>query len=340
MDWVAELNSRIDMQDAKYISMLFDASKQWSRETDCHALNEVKQPFGALLKLHHAVHAEKAYGLIEQLVNGTVKHLGKEHWATCISKAIFYGVFQLRQLAGTRRISRLLYISHKALLHDSNSTFFYITNMLLETYRETGELELAEDVFRNTSPPVNKTREYFTFYFYKGVFALYSELFEEANMLFKTAFAYRRGQKAIAPFYFVSSLLTNRFPKQKYLQAFDCMYLLELACTIKKGEYSSICSNVEMVFANIKDYTVYRVLMVHAPFVCLASLMHQTYLNHGSDNKLKIQRIANAIGDSDLKETICLISSLISLGRVKGYISIAKMVVVFSRIDPFPCSIH
>ncbi|KAM0672324.1 hypothetical protein OCOL_000542 [Ordospora colligata] len=212
--------------------------------------------------------------------------------------------------------------------------------MLLETYRDTGELELAEDVFRNINPPVRKTREYFTFYFYKGVFALYSEMFEEAYTLFQIAFAYRRGQKTIAPFYFVSSLLTSRFPKYKYLQRFDCLYLLELACSIKKGAYSSINSGIDLAFANIQDYTIYRVLTIHCPLICLSNLMHQAYMDHGSDNKLEIQWIANAIGDSDLKETICLISNLISLGRIKGYISIAKMVVVLSRIDPFPSSVH
>ncbi|EOB11905.1 Transcription-associated recombination protein [Nosema bombycis CQ1] len=55
--------------------------------------------------------------------------------------------------------------------------------------------------------------------------------------------------------------------------------------------------------------------------------------------KLEIEKITEAAGLETL-EVYSLITSLIDLDLIKGYVSVNRKIIVFSKVDPFPNEIN
>ncbi|KMV66738.1 hypothetical protein M970_010680 [Encephalitozoon cuniculi EcunIII-L] len=336
MGWVETTNSKIDAEDGEYISQLFGRNADTLVGMKSSDLGRVKYPFNALFEYQKALVAEKSYSSAEVLVKNAVRMLGREKWASTVVKRAVYGLLELKSQDNLGKISKLLTDMHKKLVEEESPAAAYVGNALLQIHLDMGRFKSAEDFLRASKEPDTRCRDYHVFHYYRGIIKMHEEDFREAYLSLKKAFMYKRWRKIVAPVYFISSLFVNKFPKDVYLERFGCSYLSGLVSIVRGGLYEDIDDAISRTSEKIADYNLCRTMAAHYPLVCFNNLVGRIYRLHGCDSRLDIQRIVEALPAIDFKEIICLLSTSIGLGRLKGYISISRRAVVFSRADPFP----
>ena len=336
MDWAQTVNSGIEAQDGKNISMLFRTDARTLEEIEDCDLSRISHPFGMLLDNHRVAVLDHSYDASEQLVREAVHTIGGERWAAPVIKRVMCGLLRMRTKGNSAKMSKLLLAMHRALAEHESPASVYVGNALLDLYLETGRLGSAEELLESMEMPQSPDRDYYAFHYYKGLVQMCGERFREAYMSLETAFRYKKSRGVVAPVYFVSSLLVGKFPRAAYLERFGCSYLQELVLVLRVGAYMDVDDAVERALAMLRDHNLRMVISAHCPLVCFSSLVCRVYQQHGCDNKLAIERIADSLPEPCFKEIVCLLSSVIGFGRLRGYISIARRVVVFSRADPFP----
>ncbi|AFM97695.1 hypothetical protein EHEL_010720 [Encephalitozoon hellem ATCC 50504] len=336
MGWTEAINSRIDAKDGKYISQLFSKSIWMDSERESIDLSKVKHPFNILLENQKTAIEKKSYGTYETLIRSVVRMTGGEAWTGPIIKRVVYELLELWGKDSSNKVSKLLLEMYKKLVEQRNPAFIYVGNALFQIYLETERFKLAEDLLASASEPETACRDSYVFHYYKGIIKMYQDRFRESYLSLKRAFRYKKWRRIMAPVYFISSLLVNKFPKNIYLERFGCSYLSELVSVVREGLYVGVDNAIRNASEGITDYNLYRIISVHYPLICFNNLVGRAYRKHGCDNRLEIQKISEVLPGTDFKEIVCLLSSAIESGRLRGYISISRRVVVFSKADPFP----
>ncbi|ADM10937.1 ranscription-associated recombination protein [Encephalitozoon intestinalis ATCC 50506] len=336
MEWVEAVNSKIEAEDGEYVSQLFGTSTDIDERLRSMDLYKVASPFSTLLGYQAEFLAEKSYGSSEQLIRNAVETIGREKWTGPIIKRIAHGLLELRNQRNSGRMSRLLLDMYRKLLEQENPSFAYVGNALFQMYLEMGKFRAAEDLLIAAREPPARSKGHYVFHYYRGIIKMHQEDFKESYLSLEKAFKYGRWRKIMAPIYFTSSLLVNKSPKSIYLEKFECSYLSKLAFVIREGMYMDVDDAARETLKEIKDYNLDRIISAHCPLVCFNNLVDKIYQRYGHDSRLDIQRIIEELPEIDFKEIICLLSSVIGFGRLRGYISIGRKVVVLSRVDPFP----
>lgn len=340
MDWAEDINSKIEAEEGKSLSLLFRKDRETLQGIESLDLSRIRHPFDVLLSRHRAAALNYSYEESELLAREAVDMVGSEKWAAPVVKRIVCELLRMKTQGNSGRMGKLLSAMHRALVGQGSPASVYVGNALVDLYLETGRFASAEEVLEAGGEPETLSRDYYAFHYYKGIILMYSERFKEAYLSLEKAFGYRRWRRVVAPVYFISSLLVNKFPRRTSLERFGCDYLEELVLVLKAGAYGDVDGAIERVSARISDPNLGLVMFAYCPLVCFSNLVCRTYQQHGCDNKLAIEKMAEALPDISFKETICLLSSVIALGRLRGYISINRKVVVFSRADPFPALVR
>lgn len=336
MGWVEAINSRIDAEDGEYVSQLFSKNTKMDLEQGSTDISGVKHPFNILLEHQKAAIERKNYGAYELLIKNTVRMIGREKWTSPIIKRVVYELLEPWGRHNPNRMGKLLADIYKKLVEQKNPAFIYVGNALFQIHLETGRFKLAEDLLMSAKEPETVCRDYYVFYYYKGIVKMYQENFKESYLSLERAFGYKKWRRIMAPVYFISSLLVNKFPKSIYLERFGCDYLSEIVSVVQGGLYMEVDDAIRNVSKEVVDYNLCRIISAHYPLICFNNLVNRAYRQHGCDSRLDIQTISEALPDIDFKEIVCLLSNAIESGRLKGYISISRRVVVLSKADPFP----
>ncbi|AFN82408.1 transcription-associated recombination protein [Encephalitozoon romaleae SJ-2008] len=336
MGWVEAINSRIDAEDGEYVSRLFSKNAEMDIEQGNIDLSGVKYPFNILLEHQKAAVEKKSYGAHELLIKSTVRMVGRERWTSPIIKRVVYELLEPWGRYNPNRMSKLLADIYKKLIEQKNPAFVYVGNALFHIHLETGRFKLAEDLLMIVKEPETVCRDYYVFYYYKGIIKMYQESFKESYLALERAFGYKKWRRTMAPVYFISSLLVNKFPKDIYLKRFGCDYLSEVVSVVRGGFYMEVDDAIRSASKGVVNHNLCRIISAHCPLICFNNLVNRTYLQYGCDSRLDIQKISEALPDIDFKEIVCLLSNAIESGRLRGYISISRRVVVFSKADPFP----
>lgn len=336
MDQTETINAKIAQKDGRAISLLFDTggtSEPTLRSTNLDGINH---PFNILLSQQAVLLDNKSYRNIKTLLGSAVDLIGEEQWTSPIIRRISYSLVELDGQREINDMDKFLPTMHKQLLQKGNTASLYIANIMLRNYVSTGRLEPAENLLLAIEGPEGKRRDLCVFHYYKGLVQGYKDRFKDSHLSLKKAFGHRRCRAVVAPVYFLSALLNNRFPRKRYLMEFGCGYMAELVDTTRHGIYTRMEDVVDRMSSESVDRYIRSAVMIHCPLVCFGNLVRRIYNICGHDNKLDIRHITDMLVHISFEEVVCLLNSLANSGRLKGYISVNRGVVVFSRTDPFP----
>jgi hypothetical protein len=335
MDHTKAINDKIEQGNGAAISTLFKLDQQGSRRILASArLDMICYPFNILLEKQSTFLEDPNFRNSKNLLDSVELLYEAGGWTALVIKRIVYGAFRQCDPENIETLARILFEMYKRLVSSKSEAYLYVANVLFRIYFDIDKFKLAENLLLAVSEPEERDRDFYVFNFYKGLINGLRDDFRAAHIALGTAFRYKRIRGAVGPSHFLISLLVGRYPKGEYLKRYGCAFMVELADAMRRGLYTHISSIVDRHSDDLGCF--YRVAAVYCPMVCLNSLVMRVYQAYGSKDRLSIEYLMRLLRGLEYEEIVCLLSSLVEMGRLKGYVSVNKRVIVFSKIDPFP----
>eukprot|EP00928_Gymnodinium_smaydae_P048414 TRINITY_DN32367_c0_g1_i1.p1 TRINITY_DN32367_c0_g1~~TRINITY_DN32367_c0_g1_i1.p1 ORF type:complete len:423 (+),score=85.06 TRINITY_DN32367_c0_g1_i1:61-1269(+) len=188
-----------------------------------------------------------------------------------------------------------------------------------------------------------------TFYFFWGKHCVFTNKLKEADE--KLTWAFNRtperskaNRQKILLYLVPCKLRFGVLPTQALLQSHDLGMFEGIVGAIREGNLKLFTSKMEEYAADFIKMGTY-LCMMKLKFMVLRNLCKGVHsevrrkLGDGKTSQLDItpfEHVFNWQDDCDADETACLLSELIYLGAVKGYLSHEKRKVVFAKEKPFP----
>lgn len=171
------------------------------------------------------------------------------------------------------------------------------------------------------------------YYMYKSLLLLYKE--DIIGSLESIRIAYPNFKNKGLFLYFFINLINNRFIIDARLNK----KLIIIKNTIKKGLFNRVYSDLELIREECIHYNIYGICTTYLPLICFSNLVRRLFDLHSSDYKVNLCYVLEVI-NLKYEDIISLLCSVIDLNLIKGYLSINKEVIVFSRKDPFPMCLN
>ncbi|EQB59944.1 ranscription-associated recombination protein [Vairimorpha apis BRL 01] len=168
---------------------------------------------------------------------------------------------------------------------------------------------------------------------YKSLLLLYKE--DIIGSLESIRIAYPNFKNKGLFLYFFINLINNRFIIDARLNK----KLIIIKNTIKKGLFNRVYSDLELIREECIHYNIYGICTTYLPLICFSNLVRRLFDLHSSDYKVNLCYVLEVI-NLKYEDIISLLCSVIDLNLIKGYLSINKEVIVFSRKDPFPMCLN
>lgn len=213
-------------------------------------------------------------------------------------------------------------------LYKSNICKKLCTVLIFNLYFKLRKYELSYNFLLITTNDKQKT----IYYLYKCLLLLYKE--DMQGSLESIRIAYPKYKNSIF-LYFIINLINNRFIIDSKLND----KLIIVKNTIKKGLFNRMYSDLELIRNDCIYYNLWSICNTYLPLICFSNLIRRLYDLHSVDFKVDLKVVFENV-DLDYESVMSLLCSVIDLNLVKGYLSVNKNVLVFSRKDPFPMSLN
>jgi hypothetical protein len=134
-------------------------------------------------------------------------------------------------------------------------------------------------------------------------------------------------------------MLNGKIVKKEVLIKYNCECLAPLSLNLKHGKFKQISFDLKDLSNNLIEFYIFRSCYTYLPLIAFRNLIKGLYFMFSIEAKLEIEKITEAAGLESL-EIYSLITSLIDLDLIKGYVSVNRKIIVFSKVDPFPNEIN
>lgn len=337
MSQTKSVNEKIFMKNDYAISSLFKTNHTATlRVLSSISIDKVNYPFNHLLAKQKILLEFKTYACAKDLLTMLEEFIENMEWANFIIKRIVYNAYSLSGNENFEDLAKILLNIYKQLVANKIEAHVYVANLLFKIYFYLDKFRMAENFLLVVKEPTTKNRDYYIFNYYKGLINILTDNFSDAYREFLISFKRKRLRNAIAAQFFISSMMVGNFIKPEYLKKYNCLYLYDLITAVKNGMYTHVDFLVDNIKNELLELGLYRVVMVHAPLVSFTNLVKRVYGLYGKDSRLNLQFIMDLLEEHSFEEITCILGSLICAGRIKGYISVNKKILVMSRVDPFP----
>ncbi|KAK1348709.1 hypothetical protein CWI37_0175p0030 [Hamiltosporidium tvaerminnensis] len=236
--------------------------------------------------------------------------------------------------------------SQKNIIYEQKSLVFYISAMIFNLYFKINNYRLADNLLLILENNNNKNmkgdlQDILLFNYYKGMLKLYRNNISQArdyiNYVFKNCSKKMRN-RIFVPF-FIVNFMTGKIVKEKSLEIYKCEYLKPLYKKLVncRFDFSDELRNLENIFLK---YNVLKISEYFLDYIILRMNLIKVFKLFCVDNKLEIFYVIEICKMNGIKldgsDITTWILNIIDKEIVKGYLSISKGVIVFSKVNPFP----
>lgn len=226
----------------------------------------------------------------------------------------------------------------------------YIVNWLFAMYFRLNTLRLCKNLLR----PVESRQlhekgtmgDMVTYRYYVGRLNMFEDQYESAEINLEYALTHchvnaKANKKRILNYLLPVKLLRGRLPSDYLLQKYSLTEFKPIIEGIRRGDLRTFNSGLD----RHQDLFIRRgtyLLLEKCKTVCYRNLFKRVYLVK-QKTQIRLQDMVKALkwlGTTiDLDEVECVLANLIFSGKVRGYISHEKRVLVLSKKDPFPTGV-
>ncbi|WUR03811.1 PCI domain-containing protein 2 [Vairimorpha necatrix] len=214
-----------------------------------------------------------------------------------------------------------------------DTKYHVLCNILFRLYFKIDNYELAYNFLLVTTNTRKGKKDFYIYNLYKSLLYLYKGDIEEANECINIAYMSKniRTVNDSNVLFFIINLINNKAVKTQD------PFLIKLRDVVKLGLYSKIFALLDNVM--FRRLNIFEIVRTYLPLVCFTNLIKRIFYLKSEDYKLNLDFLLEVL-DMEYEEMISLVCSVIEINLVKGYISINKNMMVFSRKDPFPESFN
>ena len=248
-----------------------------------------------------------------------------------------------------------------------------ICNTLCSIHQSEGQYTNIHDIINLNDSIPNRPSDRCLFEYYRGLSAFQNRSYYEAQNALRAATAHPHGRAAALPLllsllildlpaiqpqsrWMIKSSANNGHPGEYSAEMLDVTgrlnsilpgislaslptpLLEELTPLLYLQEVvqNGLCSILDRCIPRemFRRYGILHVMDVDLPYICMRNLLYRIYVSHGSEPKFSVEGVAPALGISPL-EAYRMVLVCIHKKLVKGYLSVAKGILVVSRSDPF-----
>ncbi|KAF5141475.1 ranscription-associated recombination protein [Vairimorpha ceranae] len=210
-----------------------------------------------------------------------------------------------------------------------HTKYHTLANILFKLYFRIQNLELAYNFLLITSNNRIHKKDYYIYNLYKGLLLFYKGDLEESSKCINLSFKSKKIRKEGFLLFFIINLINN-----KYIKTEDEM-LLNLKIIVREGLFTHIYNILDELEGFFVKFNISLIVRNYLPQLCFANLIKRIFYLKNEDYKLNLEYLLEVI-DLDYEELISMVCCVIESNLVKGYISVNKNMMVFSRRDPFP----
>lgn len=298
---------------------------------------KVYKPFGELFMRQQLLNKEKTYENVENVLKASISILEEGNYVYPILKTIINNCLMAINFWGSERnkesLAKVLFCFTKT--SESYEIKYYTVNVLFQLYLEINKFGLLENLLLISENNRRGKKDYYVYNFYKGMVLFYTDKFTESFEAFKISFRSRKLKSITALPFFLCAILNGKIPKETSLNRYDCGCLIDLSQSIKFGLSRKVSSDIERLSDILIKNHLFRPCYTYLPLIAFCNLIKRLYYIFADNAKLEIEKIKEATNFEYL-EIFSLLSSVIDFDMIKGYVSVNKGVVVFSKVDPFP----
>ena len=241
----------------------------------------------------------------------------------------------------------------------------YVVNQLFKIYFSLNTIRLCRNLIRVVEgpafPPMTTfdTRDRVTYHFYVGRMAMFEDEYEKAERSLNVALTechanYPKNQRLILQFLIPVKMLLGHMPTRALLETYDFpafQSLVEAVTMGHVGQFGHVMATHQDHFVHYGIYLIVEKLRT----VTYRNLVKKIFLSLDSSTRLKLSMIQTGLAFASrvptaaaaaaapapapvvsLDETECVLSNLIYMGYIKGYISHQQSILVLSKKEPFP----
>ncbi|KAF9763184.1 PCI domain-containing protein 2 [Nosema granulosis] len=331
------VNSLIKDRNGRELAKIFDLNMNL---VELKA-KKVCGPFGDVLKKQKRLLIEKTYENAEDVVQASFSLLEEGSFVYPVVKTIINNcLMALNHWGGEKNkesLAKILINFTKT--SGENETKFYIFNVLFQLYFEINKFGLLENLILISENNRRGKKDFYIYNFYKGLVLFYLDRFAESFEALRIAFRSKKLKSVSAIPFFLCAILNGKFPKESALVKYNCECLINLSQSVKYGIYNQTTLDVENISNFLIKNHLFRPCYTFLPLISFCNLIKRLYYLFSTDAKLEIERIREAT-EMDHLEIFSLLTSAIDIDMIKGYLSVNKGVVVFSKVNPFPNEIN
>ncbi|KAG9298189.1 hypothetical protein G9A89_002677 [Geosiphon pyriformis] len=229
---------------------------------------------------------------------------------------------------------------------------YYIANLLIKTQFKLGQENLCKNVLRGIeSSDIPNLKSFpkahqITFKYYRGLLCFFDQQYRQAEEYLEYAFricpkSYKRNKELILRYLIPVWLIRGVLPSKALIERYPRLKALysPFINAIRIGNVKAF----DIAFANaehrlVEQGTFLTVEMARA--ISLKTLFKKVWLINNKTNKIPMIQFQIALKyvgiEADMAEVAWSLAVMIQKGLIRGYLSEAKLFVVFSTKDAFP----
>lgn len=224
-----------------------------------------------------------------------------------------------------------------------------IINQLFKIYFRINKLHLCKPLIRaldnaNIFDQCTLAQRV-TYNYYLGVKTLFDLKIREAERLLDFVFENchpdsSKNIRLTLIFLIPIKMLLGRMPSQKLLERYDLRQFDDIKRAVISGKVGELDRAIEKHSDFLWRYGIYLIIE-RLRAIALRNLFRKVSKcvnTHLLDTELLLNavRLVQPDDDIQMEEVHCILSNLISAGKIKGYLSIGHQKLVLSKTNPFP----
>lgn len=321
MDNSPAINRTIKKRDGKSLSILFDITRKKNQMILTHnTISNLTSPFDKIIPLNYSLNYDDGIQILQLMRM-------EDEWAIPIYKRILFNLYNSSKLCGKESdfAKRLM-----GLFRYTKGTFYYfVINMLLFIYYKTNNYTLIDNLVSVVQEPKMKSKQSAIYFYFLGLTKLARDDFEMGYKYLRESFKYKFIREEAALPLFIAATLNMKKIRIEAISKYrleEFTFLLD----IWKGNELNI-GNCEILM----NLNLLRVSRIYFPLISLRNSILQVYKAVDSNSRIEIKFLTWRL-KAKSEVVISNLIQLISIGLIKGYLSINKQCLVVSKTDPFP----
>ncbi|KAF7684006.1 PCI domain-containing protein 2 like protein [Astathelohania contejeani] len=327
MDYTTAINSKIIAENGFALSILFNPKSNVAFQTLKNTnTTGLLVPFDSLMKAQLEFLLDKTYDKAEKVLEIFLDMVPMP-WTEPIYRRILCQALRASTSVTDARLARIL-IRHQRNLKTTNALLFLYQRMDTPKLAEV----LLATVTKRGLPASATPRDIVAFRYYQGRVLLGCGRFIEAREALLFVYKIRACRPLVAPYLYLASACCGFYPREPVMNRNGCNKMVSLIRGLRRGEPWE---------EDVGYYTslgLLRHMKVTLPLIRMRNRIRIIYYLLNEDSKVRGIYLRNGIKDESISndEWIWKLLNLIELGYIRGYLSLTKDIVVFSKIDPFP----